>query len=89
MALPGSSIPPALKAFFGTIRVPVEHLAPIFIQNGFDTDYAIDLLYEHPPEGHWEAMKDEIIKQGRLAGWLAIQKGLRLRATQRSLRQSS
>ena len=73
-------IPSALKAFFDTTRVPLDHLAPIFVRNGFDNDATLDLLCELPPEGHWEDMKNEILQQGRLAGWLAVQKGLLQRA---------
>ncbi|KIP11672.1 hypothetical protein PHLGIDRAFT_436700 [Phlebiopsis gigantea 11061_1 CR5-6] len=78
---PNPLVPPALKAFFDTTRVPLDHLAPIFVQNGFDSDATLDLLCELPPEGHWQDMKDEIMKQGRLAGWLAVQKGLLQRAS--------
>lgn len=73
-------VSPALKAFFDTTRVPLDHLAPIFVQNGFDSDATLDLLCELPPEDHWQDMKGEIMKQGRLAGWLAVQKGLLQRA---------
>lgn len=72
--------PAALSAFLGTLPVPCEHLAPIFIANGFDSDASLDFLCGIPVEGHWDEMKEEILKQGRLAGWLAINEGLKQRA---------
>lgn len=73
-------MPAALKAFFDTLRVPCEHLGHIFIDNGFDTDVTLNFLCELPVDGHWEDMKKQIVETGRLAGWLAIQKGLEQRA---------
>ena len=72
-------IPPALRAFLDTLRTPLEGLAPIFIANGFNSDASLDILSELPPEGNWEKMKQEILVQGRLAGWLAVKHALQQR----------
>ncbi|EKM61587.1 uncharacterized protein PHACADRAFT_248276 [Phanerochaete carnosa HHB-10118-sp] len=83
--VPEPSLPPALKAFFATLRVPSEHLAPIFIRQRMTTDDALDLLCEAPPR-ELEGIKTEILEEGRLAGWLAVQKGLEERARSRAMR---
>ena len=80
-----SSIPSALQAFLATLRVPSEHLAPIFIRQRMTTDDTLDLLCE-APSGELEGIKKEILEEGRLAGWLAVQKGLEERARKRALR---
>jgi hypothetical protein len=73
------AIPPDLHAFLSSLRVNQESLAPIFIKYGFDTNNALDFLCEIPVSD-WKDMKQEIVKQGRLVGWLAVQKGLQQRA---------
>lgn len=73
-------MPAALENFLCTLLVPCEHLAPIFMANGFDSHASLDLLCGLPAETHWKEMKNEILQQGRLVGWLAVQKGLEQRA---------
>ena len=75
-----SVISSALQAFFNDLKIPLHHLAPIFVENGFDTDATLDFLCELPVVGHWDDMKKDIITKGKLVGWLAIQKGLEQRA---------
>lgn len=74
------AIPPALRAFLNSLRISCENLADIFVENGFDTDESLDFLSELPVHNHWEAMQKAILREGRLAGWLAVQKGLERRA---------
>lgn len=73
-------LPPALDVFFDSLRIPLQHIADVFIENGFDTEESLDLLCETPPEDGWAHMKDEILARARLAGWLAVQTGLKQRA---------
>lgn len=73
-------LPPALDAFFHSLRIPLQHIADVFIENGFNTEESLDLLCETPPEDGWAHMKDEILARARLAGWLAVQTGLKQRA---------
>ena len=75
-----SDISLPLKAFFSTLHVPLQHLAPIFVQYGFNTVETLDMLCTTPVEGNWDDLKADILAQGRLAGWLAVKKGLEQRA---------
>lgn len=73
-------ISPALRAFLGTLRTgPLDVLASIFSDNGFDSETSLDMLSELPPEDNWEEMKQEILTKGRLAGWLAVKGALQQR----------
>lgn len=77
-------LPAALQAFLGTLRIPLEHLAHIFVRQRITTDDALDLLCEAPPR-ELDDLKCEILYEGRLAGWLAVQRGLEERARRRAL----
>ena len=79
MLPPEPPTPLELRNFLSSLRVNQEHLAPIFIKYGFDSDIALDFLCEIPLVD-WADMKQEIIEGGRLIGWLAIQRGLLERA---------
>ncbi|KIP11673.1 hypothetical protein PHLGIDRAFT_436707 [Phlebiopsis gigantea 11061_1 CR5-6] len=69
----------ALRTFLDTLRTPLDGLASIFIDNGFDSEASLDILSELPPEGNWENMKQEILAKGRLAGWLTVKHALQQR----------
>ncbi|GJE89481.1 hypothetical protein PsYK624_055820 [Phanerochaete sordida] len=71
-------VPPDLQTFFATARIPLDHLAPVFIDRGYVSAADLDTICEEPE--FWEEMKEDIVAKGKLVSWLAARKCLTERA---------